>query len=56
MVENESVNVVAFYMIMLLFFGAVAWFVSGFPGVRRLDDRAAAAVRQLRRRGSELGA
>jgi len=43
------VNIVAFYVLMLLFFGAVAWFVSGFAGVRRLDERAAATLRRLRR-------
>jgi hypothetical protein len=36
---------------MLIFFGMVAWFVSGFAAVRRLDDRAAAAVRRRLSRG-----
>jgi len=42
------VSIVAFYMLMLLFFGGLAWLVSGFRGVQRLDERAAATLRRLR--------
>jgi hypothetical protein len=39
-------GVVIFYVLFVLFCGSLAWFVSGFPGVRRLDDRAAAALKR----------
>ena len=38
---------VAFYMLLLLFCGAVAWFFSGFPAVRRLDDRLFSLVHRM---------
>lgn len=32
-------DAIAFYMLMLLFFGAVAWLFSGYRWVHRLDRR-----------------
>jgi hypothetical protein len=42
------VNTVAFYLLLLLFCGAAAWFVSGFASVKRLDDRLFALLRRAK--------
>jgi len=43
------VDVIAFYLLLFLFCGAVAWYVSGFRSIRRLDDRLFNRLERLRR-------
>jgi hypothetical protein len=38
------------YLLFLLLCFGIAWYFSGFPGVRRLDDRALGWLRRHRRR------
>jgi hypothetical protein len=43
-----SVDLIAFYMLLFLFCGAIAWYFSGFRFIQRLDDCLFSLLRRLR--------
>ena len=48
-------GLVTSYMLLILFCGAVAWLLSGFVSVRRLDDRLFAVLQHIKGRLARRG-
>ena len=43
-------GLVEFYVLFILFCAAIAWYFSGFPFLRRLDDRLFSFLRHVTRK------